>query len=115
VYITVIYKNRKSRQSNRFPNAQLDAQTSADKQAEFDNLAVRQRWTPERSDGDAHKVGSWFELAIPVLGNISPRNVIRVGLFKRLLSFVLDSREAETAVPKRAPEVGNTRKKLLSQ
>lgn len=45
--------------------------------------------------GDAHKVGLWFELANPMLGNISPRTMIRLGKYKRLLSFVLQAREAE--------------------
>jgi hypothetical protein len=32
-----------------------------------------------------------------MLGNISPRNMIRGGRYKRLLNFVLDDREAENA------------------
>jgi hypothetical protein len=50
--------------------------------------------------GDAHKVGLWFELANPMLGNISPRTMIRAGRYKRLLNFVLDAREAEQAATK---------------
>lgn len=50
--------------------------------------------------GDAHKVGLWFELANPMLGNISPRNMIRAGRYKRLLNFVLEAREAERAAAK---------------
>ena len=50
-------------------------------------------------DGDVQKVGLWFELQNPMLGNISPRNMIRGGRYKRLLNFVLDAREAENAVP----------------
>jgi hypothetical protein len=53
-------------------------------------------------DGDAQKVGLWFELANPMLGNISPRNMIRSGRYKRLLNFVLDSREAETAAQRQS-------------
>jgi hypothetical protein len=45
--------------------------------------------------GDAQKVGLWFEIANPMLGNISPRTMIRLGKYKRLLSFVLQAREAE--------------------
>ena len=50
-------------------------------------------------NGDVQKVGLWFELANPMLGNISPRNMIRGGRYKRLLNFVLDAREAENAAP----------------
>jgi hypothetical protein len=50
--------------------------------------------------GDAQKVGLWFELANPMLGNISPRNMIRIGRYKRLLNFVIDARDAESATPR---------------
>jgi len=45
--------------------------------------------------GDAQKTALWFEIANPMLGNISPRTMIRLGTYKRLLSFVLQAREAE--------------------
>jgi hypothetical protein len=50
-------------------------------------------------NGDAQKVGLWFKIANPLLGNVSPRNMIRIGRYKRLLNFVLDAREAEAAAP----------------
>src|SRR5882724_13334228 len=49
--------------------------------------------------GDAQKVGLWFELANPILGNVSPRDMIRIGRYKRLLNFVVSAREAEAATP----------------
>ena len=51
-------------------------------------------------DGDAQKVGLWFEIANPILGNISPRDMIRIGRYKRLLNFVIDARAAEAATPR---------------
>ncbi len=51
----------------------------------------------EYFDGDAQKVGLWFELPNPMLGNISPRTMIRGNRYKRLLNFVLEAREAESA------------------
>jgi hypothetical protein len=45
--------------------------------------------------GDAQKTALWFEIANPMLGNISPRTMIRLGKYKRLLGFVLQAREAE--------------------
>jgi hypothetical protein len=50
--------------------------------------------------GDPQKVGLWFEIANPMLGNISPRDMIRFGRYKRLLNFVIDAREAEAATPR---------------
>ncbi len=49
--------------------------------------------------GDAQKVGLWFEIANPMLGNISPRDMIRIGRLKRLLSFVMTAREEGAAPP----------------
>lgn len=49
--------------------------------------------------GDAQKVGLWFEIANPMLGNVSPRDMIRFGRYKRLLNFVIDARDAEAATP----------------
>ena len=51
----------------------------------------------EYFDGDAQKVGFWFELSNPMLGSVSPRNMIRGGRYKRLLNFVLDARAVEHA------------------
>jgi hypothetical protein len=51
--------------------------------------------------GDVLKVGLWFELPNPHLGNISPRTMIRGNRYKRLLNFVLDAREAEQAALQR--------------
>ena len=50
--------------------------------------------------GDVQKVGLWFEVANPMLGNVSPRDMIRIGRYKRLLNFVLEAREAEAATPR---------------
>lgn len=55
----------------------------------------------EYFDGKVEKVGLWFELPNPMLGNVSPRNMIRGGRYTRLLNFVLDAREAERAVPQK--------------
>jgi len=57
-------------------------------------------------NGDAQKVGLWFELTNPILRNISPRNMIRAGRYKRLINFVLDEREAEREAPKTQSAAG---------
>ena len=53
----------------------------------------------EYFNGDADKVALWFELPNPMLGNISPRTMIRGNRYKRLLSFVLGAREAIDDLP----------------
>jgi hypothetical protein len=48
---------------------------------------------------EPQKVALWFEVANPMLGNISPSNMIRIGKQKRLLTFVVSAREAESSTP----------------
>lgn len=38
--------------------------------------------------GDTDKTIMWFKIANPLLGNISPRDMIRIGRFKRLMRFI---------------------------
>jgi len=45
-------------------------------------------------EGDAQKVGLWFEIANPLFGNVSPRDMIRMGRYQKLLRYVLEAREA---------------------
>lgn len=37
---------------------------------------------------DLEKALLWFQVSNPLLGNMSPRDMIRVGRFKRLLKFI---------------------------
>lgn len=37
---------------------------------------------------DLHKTILWFHTSNPLLGNMSPRNMIRIGRFKKLLKFI---------------------------
>lgn len=39
-------------------------------------------------DGDAKKTALWFKIENPVLGRISPRDMIRYGRFKKLKEFI---------------------------
>jgi uncharacterized protein (DUF2384 family) len=42
-------------------------------------------------EADAKKTELWFSVPNPMLGDISPRDMIRIGRYKKLLSFVLNS------------------------
>jgi len=39
-------------------------------------------------DGDVEKTALWFKIENPVLGGISPRDMIRYGRFKKLKEFI---------------------------
>jgi len=50
-------------------------------------------------DGDAQKVSLWFKTPNPMLGDVSPRDMIRYGRFSKLQRFIVgalsDSRPRE--------------------
>ena len=40
---------------------------------------------------DVHKTVLWFKTMNPLLGNIAPRDMIRIGRFKKLQGFILNA------------------------
>lgn len=42
-------------------------------------------------EGDAIKTSLWFKTANPMLGGISPRDMIRFGRYQKLLKFILNA------------------------
>jgi uncharacterized protein (DUF2384 family) len=42
-------------------------------------------------DGDAEKTALWFKTPNPMLGDISPRDMIRSGRYKKLLKFIINA------------------------
>ncbi|MFI5343589.1 MAG: hypothetical protein ACHQUC_05140 [Chlamydiales bacterium] len=42
-------------------------------------------------EGDATKTALWFKTSNPMLGNISPRDMIRFGRYKKLLNYILNA------------------------
>lgn len=42
-------------------------------------------------EGDATKTALWFQIPNPMLGDISPRDMIRFGRYKKLLKFILNA------------------------
>ncbi len=41
--------------------------------------------------GNALKTAQWFSTLNPLLGNVSPKDMIRLGRYKKLLSFVMNA------------------------
>jgi hypothetical protein len=79
-----------ARSSVRFDDAIPAA--VAERLREIANIA---NLVAEYFEGDASKVSLWFELPNPMLGHVSPATMIRGKRCRRLLSFVLEAREAE--------------------
>jgi len=44
--------------------------------------------------GDIERTALWFKVANPLLGNLSPRDQIRFGRYRKVLKFVLQARDA---------------------
>lgn len=42
-------------------------------------------------EGDVEKTTLWFKIPNPILGNISPRDMIRFGRYKKLFKFICDA------------------------
>lgn len=42
-------------------------------------------------NGDAQKTILWFTIPNPLLGGITPRDMIRIGRFQRLYQFIMDA------------------------
>ena len=45
----------------------------------------------EHFQGDKRKTVLWFSIPNPMLGNVSPRDMLRFGRYKKLLKFIVNS------------------------
>lgn len=50
----------------------------------------------EYFDGDIEKTALWFKMPNPMLGDLSPRDMIRYGRYKRLMKFIADAQQASS-------------------
>lgn len=55
----------------------------------FEEFAVTCNMVAEAFDGDADKTALWFRTKNPMLGDISPRDMIRLRRFDRLRRFII--------------------------
>jgi hypothetical protein len=56
-------------------------------------FAIIANLVAEFFDGDAERTAAWFHAKNPVLGNVRPRDMLRLGRFDKLYQFVLEARE----------------------
>ncbi len=54
--------------------------------------------------GDAEKTALWFAIPNPLLGDVTPRDMIKLGRFSRLREFIREALAENTAAPE-APVV----------
>lgn len=46
----------------------------------------------EYFEGDAQKTALWFKTSNPMLGDVTPRDMVRLGRAKKLIRFILEAR-----------------------
>ena len=50
-------------------------------------------------DGDGEKTAAWFRVRNPLLGDVSPRDMIRLGRYERLRKFIINAMIERNAKP----------------
>ena len=62
----------------------------------LDEIAIVCGLVAEFFDGDIKKTAVWFQMKNPALGDVSPRDMIRFGQFKKLHEFIIAAINGET-------------------
>lgn len=67
----------------------------------LEEIAITCNLVAEAFDGDVNKTAMWFKAKNPMLGDVSPRDMVRLGRFDRLRKFILSAMQERTARPLR--------------
>jgi hypothetical protein len=73
----------------------LDAQITEEVRTRLSEIATICALVAEHFHGDLDKTHLWFTTRNPLLGDISPREMIRYGLYRKVLRFVQEARAQE--------------------
>ena len=57
----------------------------------LEEIANTVNWVAKIFDGDTEKTVAWFKARNPLLGDISPRDMIRLGRYERLRKFIINA------------------------
>lgn len=60
-------------------------------------------------DGDIDKTVSWFRARNPMLGDVSPKDMIRLGRFERLRKFIINAMTERSTARRQAPAKARAR------
>jgi hypothetical protein len=58
----------------------------------LEEIANPMNMVTEFFDGDPEKTVTWFRLSNLMLGDVSPRDMIRLGCYDRLRKFIINAR-----------------------
>jgi hypothetical protein len=68
-----------------------DEKMPSDLRQRFKEWAILFNLVAEHFQGDAKKTALWFTTPNPLLGNITPREMIRFGRYRKLFKFVANA------------------------
>jgi len=77
----------------------FDARIPAEARERLTEIATVCELVAQHFKGDVTKTALWFKVANPLLGNVSPRDQIRLGRYRKVLKFVLQARDS--SIPQR--------------
>lgn len=83
-------------------SVRLDGRIPPDLRDRLEQIANVCALVAEYLDGDPERTALWFRTPNPMLGDVSPRDMIRLGRSKRLLKFVLEALAANERGEKKA-------------
>jgi hypothetical protein len=81
---------RVSKQSVRY-----DDKAPADVRERLMQIATVCELVAQHFGGDAARTVLWFTVPNPLLGNVAPRDMIRLGRYQKVLRLVQEARQAE--------------------
>lgn len=70
----------------------------------LEEIAITVNMVAKFFDGDVDKTVTWFKARNPLLGDVSPRDMIRLGRFERLRKFIINAVLDKNRVPVQEPE-----------
>lgn len=76
-------------------SVRLDSRIPRDLKIRLEQIANICTLVAEYFNGDSAKTSLWFNTINPMLGGITPRDMIRLGRYEKLLKFVTQARSEE--------------------
>ena len=83
-------------------SVRLDNRIPADLKERLEEIANVCNLVAAHFGGDAARTALWFKTPNPVLGGISPRDMIRLGRYKRLFDFIMRAKEHNEGLDRQA-------------
>ena len=74
-------------------SVRFDERIPRDLKDRMEQIAIICSMVAEHFGGDAQKTALWFKTINPMLGNISPRDMLRLGRYKKLQKFIYSANQ----------------------